>query len=63
MLTWEEINSVETLLLVWIKPMTTLIQTLNQRKSQFKGVTPDVNLRNLLCAGEEAYKQGNPPWL
>ena len=29
---------------------------------QSAGVTPEVNLRNLLCAGEEAHKQGNPPW-
>ena len=27
------------------------------------GVTPEVNLRNPLCTGEEARKQGNPPWL
>ena len=27
------------------------------------GVTPEVNLRNLLCEGEEAHKWGNPPWL
>ena len=26
------------------------------------GVTPEVNLRNLLCSGEEASKWGNPPW-
>ena len=26
------------------------------------GVAPEVNLRNLLCAGEEARKRGNPPW-
>ena len=27
------------------------------------GVTPEVNLRNLLCAGKEASKWGNSPWL
>ena len=27
------------------------------------GVTLEVNLRNLLCTGEEAYKRGIPPWL
>ena len=27
------------------------------------GVAPEVNLRNPLCAGEEACKWGNPPWL
>ena len=27
------------------------------------GVTPEVNLRNLLQTGDEARKQGNPPWL
>ena len=26
-------------------------------------VAPEVNLRNPLCAGEEARKWGNPPWL
>ena len=25
------------------------------------GVAPEVNLRNLLCASEEARKRGNPP--
>ena len=30
---------------------------------QSAGVTPEVNLRNQLCAGEEACKRGNPPWL
>ena len=30
---------------------------------QSAGVTPEVNLRNLLCAGKEACKRGNPPWL
>ena len=30
---------------------------------QSAGVTPEVNLRNSLCAGEEACKRGNPPWL
>ena len=27
------------------------------------GVAPEVNLRNLLFAGDEAYKRGNPLWL
>ena len=27
------------------------------------GVAPEVNLRNPLCAGEEARKRWNPPWL
>ena len=27
------------------------------------GVAPEVNVRNQLCAGEEARKRGNPPWL
>ena len=27
------------------------------------GVTPEVNLRILLCAGDEARKQGNLPWI
>ena len=27
------------------------------------GVAPEMNLRNLLCTGEEAGKRGNPPWL
>ena len=27
------------------------------------GVTPEVNLRILLCIGDEACKQGDPPWL
>ena len=30
---------------------------------QSAGVTPEVNLRNLLCACEDACKRGNPPWL
>ena len=30
---------------------------------QSAGVAPEVNLRNSLCTGEEACKQGNPPWL
>ena len=30
---------------------------------QSAGVTLGMNLRNLLCAGEEARKRGNPPWL
>ena len=30
---------------------------------QSEGVAPEVNLRNPLCTGEEARKQGNPPWL
>ena len=29
---------------------------------QLAGVTPEVNLRNLLCTGKEAHKRGNPPW-
>ena len=27
------------------------------------GVTPEVNAKISLCAGDEAHKQGNPPWL
>ena len=27
------------------------------------GVTPEVNLRNPLHTGDEAFKRGNPPWL
>ena len=34
-----------------------------QTSIQSAGVAPEVNLRNLLCAGEEARKRGNPPWL
>ena len=30
---------------------------------QSTGVAPEVNLRNPLCAREEACKRGNPPWL
>ena len=30
---------------------------------QSAGVTPEVNLRNLLWTGEEVHKRGNPPWL
>ena len=30
---------------------------------QSAGVTSEMNLRNPLCAGEEAHKQGNTPWL
>ena len=30
---------------------------------QSAGVTPEVNLRSLLCTGEEAHKRGNPHWL
>ena len=29
---------------------------------QSAGVVPEVNLRNPLCAGEEAHREGNPPW-
>ena len=30
---------------------------------QSASVAPEVNLRNPLCAGQEARKWGNPPWL